>query len=170
MRLRSCFFLSLSFLVFSCKDQPVKAIARPLQSVVLVNQIKPEPTFEDLEGNTIELSDFKGKKILLNYWATWCRPCIEEMPSLLRAQEILKKENYVFLLASDQSLEKIEAFVTKKKFDFRFVKFNGSLAEMGVNALPTTFIYNEAGERVLKIVGQTEWDSDEVIDRFKKLQ
>ena len=71
----------------------------------------------DLENNEVNLSSFKGKKILINYWATWCGPCIQEMPSLLRAQEQLKSE-YVFLLVSEESTQRISRFISRKKFNF----------------------------------------------------
>ena len=130
---------------------------------------KTESTFEDLDGNPVALSDFKGKRVLLNYWATWCRPCIEEMPAMLRAQEVLANDNYVFLLASDQSVEKIKAFQEKKKFDFNFLKFNGSLTDMKINALPATFIYNESGNFMYRVDGATEWDSPKVLNKLKAI-
>ena len=155
--------------VLSCKDEQNKLTNSNKVASVQVNT-KTKSSFEDLNGNPIELSDFKGKRVLLNYWATWCRPCIEEMPSMLRAQEILENDNYVFLLASDQSMEKIKAFKDKKKFDFTFLKFNGSLADMKINALPATFIYNEAGEFTSRIDGATEWDSPEILDKLKAIK
>lgn len=127
-------------------------------------------TFVDLEGKPIELRDFKGKKVLLNFWATWCKPCIEEMPALLRAQEELAPANYVFLLASDQTLEKISAFKEKKGFDFNYLKFNGSLADMKVEALPATFIYNEEGLFRNRIDGATEWDSPKILDKLRAIK
>lgn len=125
--------------------------------------------FEDMEGNAVALSDFKGKKVLLNYWATWCRPCLEEMPALQRSRDILEKDNYIFLLASDQPLATIQSFVARRGLDFNFIKFNGSLATLKIYALPTTFIYNEAGEQVDKIVGGVEWDSPEMIQKLKDI-
>ena len=128
------------------------------------------PLYQDLNGNEVSLEDFKGKRIVLNFWATWCRPCIEEMPSMLNAQELLKDDGYVSLLASDQSMDKIKAFKEKKKFDFTFIKYNGSWAEQGVNALPATFIYNTKGEQVERIDGITIWDSPEIIQKLKDIK
>ena len=170
MGLKRSFVLVFVLIMWGCKDK-VQEPALPESNVPQALQLdKTETSYEDLEGNPVALSDFKGKRILLNYWATWCRPCIEEMPALLRAQEILTKENYIFLLASDQSMDKIKTFVKQRKFDFQFIRYKGSLAELGINALPTTLFYNEAGEEVLKVVGQTDWDSDEAIEQFKNLK
>ena len=126
--------------------------------------------YEDLEGNTIKLSDYKGKKILLNFWATYCLPCLKEMPSMLHSQEILEKENYVFLLASNEETEKVKKFIDKKKYDFKFIKYKGTLAQQKIYALPTTFIYNEEGEKVETITGAVEWDSEEMIEKLKNLK
>lgn len=125
--------------------------------------------FEDLNGNPVALSDFKGKRVVVNYWATWCRPCIAEMPSILRAQEILEKEGYVFLLASDQAVEITRAFQQKKGFDFTYLKFTGSLLEQQIHALPASFIYNSKGELQFKVMGAKEWDSPESLEELKQV-
>jgi peroxiredoxin len=153
----------------ACKDSK-KETSRDAKIASSSVQTLPISRYEDLEGNTIELDQYKGKRILLNFWATWCRPCIEEMPSLLKAQSRLKKEGYVFLLASDQSIETIKKFKAKKNFDFNFIKFTGSLAQLKIQALPTTFIYNEKGEKVDEITGGVEWDSQEIIGRLLKVE
>lgn len=159
----------VSVSALSCKNDLKNSVeSNEKETVTAVRKTKS--SFEDLDGNPVELSDFKGKKVFLNYWATWCRPCIEEMPAMLRAQEVLNDENYVFLLASDQSTEKIKAFKDKKKFDFNFLKFNGSLADMQINALPATFIYNESGEFINRVDGATEWDSPKIIDKLKAIK
>ncbi len=154
----------------SCKDSGKEITKEQANGVRIAKTEKATSLYIDLEGNPIELSDYKGKRILLNFWATWCRPCIEEMPSLLNAQNILQKEDYVFLLASDQSIKTIEAFKNKKKFDFNFIRLTGSLAQLKIQALPTTFVYNREGEKVDEITGGVEWDSEEIMNRLLKVQ
>jgi len=126
--------------------------------------------FEDLGGNPILLSDYKGKKVLLNFWATWCKPCLEEMPALSRANDILKNENYVFLLASDEPINKIKAFKEKNDFELDFIRFTGTLSQLKIYALPETFIYNEKGEKVDQISGAVTWDSEEMINKLMNIQ
>jgi thiol-disulfide isomerase/thioredoxin len=123
----------------------------------------------DLEGKPLALSDFKGKRILLNYWATWCRPCIEEMPALGRLESVLSKEGYVFLLASDESLEKIRAFKDAWGVELAFIKFNGNLTEQQINALPATFVYDTDGRQLARFDGAMAWDSPEMIEQLKSL-
>lgn len=131
------------------------------------NQAKT--SYVDLNNKKVDFTSFKGKKILLNYWATWCGPCIEEMPALLKAQEILKAHNYVFLLASDEDITKISRFANDKKYNFRFLKSTGSTEALGVYMLPMTFVFNEEGKKVASITGSVLWDSEEMINKLKAL-
>lgn len=153
----------------SCKEKPKETDEKTDSTTTIVADAIPQSTYEDLEGNAIELSDYKGKRVVVNYWATWCRPCIEEMPAMVKLQEALVDENYVFLFASDQSTKKIIAFKEKRKFDLNFVKFNDAYAGLGITALPVTLIYNEAGEQVERIEGAMIWDSPEMIQKLKQL-
>lgn len=161
--------LSLIFvMLLACKDTTKEVLDKNPEPTKIV--VEAKSTFEDLERHPIELSDYKGKRVLLNFWATWCRPCIEEMPALLTAESALENENYVFLLASDQSLDKIKAFKENKGFDFNYLKFNGALADFQVSALPATFVYATTGELVDRIDGATDWDSPEIIQQLKNVQ
>jgi len=153
-----------------CKETPKTTDQKKVEGAATTERQEPKGTFEDLEGNAIELSDFKGKRVLINFWATWCKPCIEEMPALLKAEAALENENYVFLLASDQSMEKIKAFKEKKGFDFNYLKFNGAMADFEISALPATFIYNEEGKWRNRIDGATEWDDPKIIDKLKAIK
>ena len=125
--------------------------------------------FKDLEGNTVDISNYKGKKVLVNFWATWCGPCKKEMPDLLEAQEILAQENYVFLLVSDESFDKISEFKSATDYDFEFLKSTKSMANLGIYALPTTFVYSEKGKLSEKITGMVLWSSDEMIEKLKNI-
>lgn len=79
---------------------------------------KPAPDFEviDLDGNTVRLSDFKGQVVYIDFWATWCKPCIEEIPASKALQEHFAKDNVVFLyLSADYEEEELRAMVDKKQ-------------------------------------------------------
>ncbi|MBJ2174520.1 TlpA family protein disulfide reductase [Aureibaculum sp. A20] len=126
--------------------------------------------FKDLEGNSVLLSDFKGKKILVNFWATWCVPCIEEMPAMAEAQELLASENYIFLFATTDEMAKIDKFKEKHQFPFQYVRYQSSLDKLNIHALPATFIYNTKGELVKRWDGAQEWNSKEMIKQLKSIE
>lgn len=130
----------------------------------------PTSLYVDLEGNTVTLENYKGKRILLNFWATWCTPCLKEMPSLLKAQEVLKNENYVFLFPTTDNLEKINQFKKKENYPFQFLQFKGTLDKLNIYALPATFIFDTTGNQVKRIDGATEWDSEEILNQLRAIQ
>ena len=169
MRFRILFYILLGMAVFGCKEMPKEKLSESENPVIIAEQVIVAASYTDLEGNPIELDDYKGKRVFLNYWATWCRPCIEEMPDLLKLQAMLIAENYVFLLASDESVEKIKKFKTTRSFDFKFIKYNGTYGEQQITALPVTFIYNEIGEQVFRFDGAMDWNTQELIEKLKNL-
>ena len=152
------------FLLLGCNsDITNKKDISDLESLQL------KTSFVDLNENNLDLSVFKKGKTIISYWATWCRPCIEEMPSLKRAEEILEDYGYTFLLVSDETISKISDFKNDRNFDFNFLKSNKSFETLGVYFMPTTYIFDENGEIIETIIGAIEWDSEEMITKLKTL-
>lgn len=160
--MRSLELICCSILFFACNS----VISQNIKLTDLEsNQVRAN--YVDLDNNKVEVSSFKGKKVLINYWATWCGPCIQEMPSLLKAQEILKSDNYVFLLVSDEGINRISKFKDRKNYNFTYLKSTRSLASMRIFSLPTTVVFNEDGKKVKTTVGAIEWDSKQMIKKLK---
>ena len=126
--------------------------------------------YADLEGNVVSLKSFKGQKVLLNFWATWCIPCLKEMPSMANAQRELQNENFVFLFATTDAVEKINEFKQKNNYPFQYLQFNSSLDKLNIYALPATFLYNSQGKLVKRIDGATEWDSEEMLNLLRAIR
>jgi thiol-disulfide isomerase/thioredoxin len=126
-------------------------------------------SFVDLYENNLDLSVYKGKRIVINYWATWCGPCIKEMPSIKRAEEILEDYGYTFLLVSDETISEISNFINYSNFDFNFLKSIESYETLGIYSIPTSYIFDENGKIIETIVGAIEWDSEEMINKLKIL-
>ena len=158
---KTAVFTLCSFLLFACNSNITSNIS-DLESLQL------KSSFFDWEENNIELSEFNGK-IVISYWATWCAPCIKEMPSIKRAEEILEDYGYTFLLVSDETFSKISNFKNEMNFNLKFLKSNKSFESLGVYAMPTSYIFNENGEIVETFVGVIEWDSEEIISKLKML-
>jgi len=126
-------------------------------------------SFVDLNEKKVDLSAYKGNKIVINYWATWCRPCIKEMPGLKRAEEILENHNYTFFLVSDETISKISKFKNNQNYDFNFLKSVKSNETLGIYSLPTSYVFDEKGNKIETIVGTIAWDSEEIINKLKIL-
>jgi thiol-disulfide isomerase/thioredoxin len=137
---------------------------------VTEDKVNKTSLYTDLNGNSVALDNYKGKKVLLNFWATWCTPCLKEMPSMVNAQETLKNDNYVFLFATTDKLEKINQFRKNKKYPFQFLQFNGTLDKLNIYALPATFIYDTNGKQVKRIDGATEWDSEGILTLLRAIK
>ena len=115
---------------------------------------------ETLEGEAIDLKSYKGKTVFLNFWATWCKPCIQEMPTIEKAMADLKDENIIFLFASDEEADQIRTFENHRGFGFQYVRVL-NIQELNILALPTTFIFNEAGELIFSEMGYRDWSMEE---------
>ncbi|MFZ9982484.1 MAG: TlpA family protein disulfide reductase [Cyclobacteriaceae bacterium] len=114
----------------------------------------------NLNGELIDLSEFKGKRVFLNIWATWCGPCIQEMPSILALQEKLNGK-VEFLLASDESNEIINKFTSRPPArGLNLVKLDNP-ENFGINAIPMTFIFDEEGKLIHSEMGARDWASED---------
>ena len=163
--MRKIFILTLfSFLLISCNSN--KSINEDLSDL---ESLQTKSTFVDLDENNLDFSEFKQGKIVISYWATWCAPCIKEMPSLKRAEKVLKDYGYTFLLVSDETISKISRFKKEMNFDFNFLKSSKSFETLGIYSMPTSYIFDETGKLVETIVGAIEWDSVEMINKLKIL-
>lgn len=125
--------------------------------------------YKDLDGLPVHLEQFKGKRVLVNYWAAWCVPCLKEFPSLVAAQEILKQEDYVFLFPSPDPVEDIEKFKMNQKYPLQFLTLTKPLDKLHIYALPSTNIYSRDGSIYKRIDGATDWSSPEIIEMLRSV-
>ena len=158
------FYTLYCFLLLGCNPD-----IRNNKNVSDLESLQLKTSFVDLSENNLDLSVYKEGKIVINYWATWCRPCIKEMPSLKKAEEILEDYGYTFLLVSDETISKISKFKNERNFDFNFLKSIKSFETLGIYSMPTSYIFDENGEIIETIVGAIEWDSEEMITKLKML-
>lgn len=129
--------------------------------------------FINAKGEPIDLGDFKGKTIFINFWATWCPPCLAEMPSLNYLHEQLKNDDhYLFLFVDvDNDLIKSLNFMQDKKFDLPVYTQDGSIPdEIFKDVLPTTVIFDKHGRLVFKETGLKDYSDKKMIDFVKMLK
>lgn len=150
-------------------------------SVVNAKDLKPysgEPlpdfTLSDMSGKAHTLSSYRGKVVMLNFWATYCGPCIKEMPSMQRLKEKLAGKSFE-ILAIDMAEEKadVKAFMQRHHIQVNFpilLDTEGTVIEQWmVSAVPTTFIIDPQGKIRYALYGGLEWDNDEVVATINRL-
>jgi len=116
---------------------------------------------ENSKGERVSMEEFKGKVIFMNVWATWCAPCIEEMPTIQNLYKGVEKERYRFIMLSmDQDFEKAIEFRNKNAYDFEIYRLLGPMpAIYHTKLIPTTFVIDSAGNLVLQHDGMGKFDS-----------
>jgi thiol-disulfide isomerase/thioredoxin len=132
--------------------------------------LRPAPgtAFADADGKAVSLADFRGRVVLLNFWATWCVPCVLEMPALDRLQARLGAEG-LEVVALSQDRDGVPAVVRfYEKYDFGnlgiYVDPKGTIAnELEIGVLPTSLLIDREGRVVGELVGAAEWDAAEAL-------
>ncbi len=126
-------------------------------------------TLIDSQGKKIDFQSFKNKVVLVNYWATWCPPCIAEMPSFQKLYDDYS-DKVVFLFIANDDQERVEKFIKNKEYTIPvYYQASRGPEEMQSNSLPTTFIINKKGEIVVNKTGAVDWNSDKVRDLLNEL-
>lgn len=137
------------------------------------NKMAPELELGKLGGGKVRLSSYRGRWVFLNFWATWCPPCLHEMPAMESFYQQFKKKNMVMLAVSEDkgNSDQVAAFIKKNGYTFDiFHDPNGDASsKFMINSLPSTFIINPKGEVVSRAYGAREWMDPEVIDYFNDL-
>lgn len=125
----------------------------------------------DTEGKTRSLEDFKGKVIFLNFWATWCPPCIAEMPSIDKLHEEMGDEVAFVLLSFDDDFEKAKAFDKRKGYDLPIYAPASNLPAMfQSSALPTTYVIDAAGNLAMTHKGMADYSDPEFKEFLNSLK
>jgi thiol-disulfide isomerase/thioredoxin len=118
------------------------------------------------DGSLLKLSSLKGKVVLLNFWATWCPPCREEIPSMMKLQKSMNGKPFQMVAVSIDEGGKpaIDSFFKESGFALpTYVDPSGGASKIfGITGVPETFIIDKQGLLVKKIVGGVAWDSPEV--------
>ncbi|MFD2917548.1 TlpA family protein disulfide reductase [Psychroserpens luteus] len=126
---------------------------------------------QDIEGNNFDFSSAEGKVIVINFWATWCPPCIAEMPSLEKLyQNYESNDDVIFLFVSNEETTIINNFIKKKGYTFNaFQPLTNYPQEFNVSSIPRTFIISKKGEIVIDKSGAADWNSERVTNTIDEL-
>ncbi|MHB1327332.1 MAG: TlpA family protein disulfide reductase [Gemmatimonadales bacterium] len=118
----------------------------------------------DAAGSVVALEAWRGRVVVLNLWATWCRPCVTELPSLMALRDSLQGTDVVFAAVSAEGPEVVRRFVRARQIDLPVYLERSPMPEsLGVLALPTTLVIDREGRIVLHRRGAAEWNKSSVV-------
>jgi thiol-disulfide isomerase/thioredoxin len=162
----ACLFLSLS----AC----TKSDSPKINSVAKEKSSAPDVSVVSLaNGTPLKLSDLKGKVVLLNFWATWCPPCREEIPSMMKLNSLMAGKPFQMVAVSIDEGGKpaIESFFKETGYSLpTYIDESGASAKSyGITGVPETFIIDKQGILVKKIIGGSAWDSPEAVSFIEGL-
>lgn len=159
---RAFLFLLLLVLLAGCSRGPKPP---------LVGASAPEFTVTDAD-RTVALKDLRGKVVVLNFWATWCAPCVEEMPSLVQMQKQLKDRGVTVLGVSvDDDPRQYHTFLEKNHVDFLTVRDPRQKSNelYGTFKFPETYIIDREGVLRRKFIGAVDWTKPDIVEYLSKL-
>ncbi len=133
--------------------------------------------FIDDQGNKKHLADFKGKVVLLNIWATWCSPCVEEMPALDQLQAHFDRKDFeIVAVAFDKTIEEVRAFYTETKLtnlppylDQKFAFREALARENQPDGIPISVLYDANGTEQMRVIGGYDWASPAAIAQIEQM-
>ncbi len=179
MKLRKlfCLILVLMFIAAGCKKKELEPQQQAEQAEVkaeekttqpLADKAPPGPsaksapsfTLQDLNGKQVSLSDFKGKVVILDFWATWCPPCVKEIPHFIELYQQYKDQGFAIIGISVDSggVSVVKSFARKYQVNYPILMTDGRVdkAYGGIPSIPTTFVIDSAGNIRQKYIGYRE--------------
>jgi thiol-disulfide isomerase/thioredoxin len=129
----------------------------------------PTIALTDLSGHPVSLQSFAGRPLFVNFFATWCGPCIRELPELADLKSKLADQKLQIICICDEPVTKLQSI--QNRFDGRLIILHSekSFHDMGIYTYPTNYIYNSRGLKVYEQVNPEDWESTEVIGRMRKI-
>ena len=163
MRLLIIFIFLLSY-SFAAETSDIK-------NLVINKELKryDSLTFLDAKNNQLSLNDYTGKLVLMNFWATWCAPCKEEMPSLdlLQSNESLDNLRIFPINVGQDNAEKASAFFEDLKIKNLNLYFDSQITlakKFSIRGIPTTILFNKKGEEFARIIGTIDFNDKKFIE------
>jgi thiol-disulfide isomerase/thioredoxin len=134
-----------------------------LDSIPELSRADYEWTIRTLDGETVSFSEFRGKTVFLNIWATWCSPCVMELPSIEKLHRSVDASRVAFVILSREDEESVQAFVRRTPLDLPLYVVDEIPRVFESRGVPTTFIIDSRGAVVYEHTGAARWDGAESV-------
>lgn len=146
-----------TFSFYSCTGTKTNAASKRESAAESARKPAPNFTLKDENGTNVSLADYKGKVVLLNFWATWCGPCQVEIPWFMQFEQQFKSQGFAVLGVSmdDDGWQAVKPFITSHKVNYRILLGNDVVGNLygGLDALPTSFVVDREGRLAYTHVG-----------------
>ncbi len=160
------FNVNFLLLVSSC------GIQENTQGPAMLGQMAPVFSYRDSTGKEFSLADSRGKVVLINFWATWCPPCRDEMPSMESLQRHFSPDQFAILaLSVDDSWETVNQFMKQQGFTLpAYADFDKKISTLyGTAKFPETYILSKKGIVADKVIGPTDWSAPQMLAHLRGL-
>lgn len=149
-------------------------IGKPNNNLVKVNlpYARPNIDLEEYSGGRLKMKEYDGKKVLVNFWASWCEPCVVEIPSMMRLRKKMGGNLEIITVNIGETKDQIKEFKERANFDFPIGidKDGGVMKDWGVFVFPTNFIVGKDGKIIYKYTGSLEWDDERIVETLKAIK
>ena len=135
-------------------------------------QARHELRLPDLDGRTVSLDQYRGKVVLVNFWASWCTPCVEEMPDLMRLQTAMRDLPFQMIgvnVAENPRRVRTAARRMKLAFPVLLDRDSATFDAWGAEILPTSYVLDATGRRRYRVIGPLDWDDPDIVDTLRVL-
>ncbi|MBK9323413.1 MAG: TlpA family protein disulfide reductase [Bdellovibrionaceae bacterium] len=168
------FFSSIFFIIRKQRREASEKKSDVL--AISIDKVAPDFDTKTIHERSISLSQFKGKLVILNFWASWCGPCVEEMPSLIKLIKSMPKDIELIAISGDSNIEDIHSFIKSfpelnslPNIHLVFDRDKVLSQQYEVFRLPESFVIGKDQKIIKKISGTINWHSEEALEYMKKL-
>ena len=157
--------LGMGTLLFAC-------IRNSEHKIIGVGDRAPEVRLQSVDGKTMSLADYRGKVVLVHFWATWCPPCVEEIPTLERFyQQVFGSDIEVLAVSVDDSADVLKTFLDRNKVHFPVLRDPGkkTAGSYGTMKFPETYVVGRDGMVRYKVIGPMDWSMRSNVEIVRSL-